>query len=400
MALTETQPKRHPADKMISNMKPMTDRDRFLATMRYQPRDRAPICDFGFWPETIEAWYEQGLPATVTYRNYQSRNTDQYFGMDRYAGYMTGSPDLCPKFETKVIEDRDDHELAQQADGVIVLRKKTMGSIPEHHGHLLTDRQSWEKHYKWRLNPDTPDRYPADWDAALRVWNDPHYPVPRVFWGGSFYGWIRDWMGMENVSYLVYDDPVLLEEMVETLTVCKLEVLKRLHAKGARFDACSLWEDMCFNSGPLLAPEHFKRILVPRIKRFTEELRRHGCDIIWVDCDGKIDELLPLWLDAGVNCMFPVEIGTWGADPIQYRKQYGKELLMMGGFDKHILARSTQEIEAEIHRLTPLVEEGGFIPFCDHRVPPDVPFRNYMFYLETVRRTWGRNTNLKPLGVV
>jgi len=379
-------------------MNPMTDRERFLATMRYQPRDRSPICDFGFWPETIDAWHQQGLPAAVTYKKYDSSKTNDYFGMDRYSGGISANPGLSPVFEEKVIDDRGDHELVQQPDGVIVLRRKIMGSIPEHHGHLLTDRDSWEKHYKWRLDPSHPDRYPKDWDAARKIWKDPAYPYPHVIWGGSFYGWIRDWMGMENVSYLVYDDPALLEEIVETLTACKIAVLEKLYAEGAHFDGCALWEDMCYNSGPLLAPEHFQNIVIPRIERYTDILRRHGCDIIWVDCDGKIDDLLPMWLDAGVNCMFPMEIGTWGADPVKYRKQFGKELLMMGGFDKHILARSTREIEAEIHRLAPLVEEGGFIPFCDHRVPPDVPLRNYMYYLETARRVWGHNINLKPLG--
>ena len=105
---------------------------------------------------------------------------------------------------------------------------------------------------------------------------------------------------------------------------------------------------------------------------------------------------MPQWLDAGLICMFPVEIGTWGADPIRYRNEYGKDLLIMGGFDKHILAASEVDIEAEVHRLTPLVEEGGFIGFCDHRVPPDVPYENYLFYLDTVRRVWGKNHDLKP----
>jgi uroporphyrinogen decarboxylase len=69
---------------------------------------------------------------------------------------------------------------------------------------------------------------------------------------------------------------------------------------------------------------------------------------------------------------------------------------MMGGFDKHILARSKDDIKREVERLTPLVEEGGYIGFCDHRVPPDVPLENYVFYLETVREVWGKNTHLKP----
>ena len=71
---------------------------------------------------------------------------------------------------------------------------------------------------------------------------------------------------------------------------------------------------------------------------------------------------------------------------------------MMGGVSKILLARSKEEINAEIHRLTPLVEEGGFIGFCDHRVPPDVPLENYMYYLETIREVWARNLDLKPMG--
>ncbi|MEJ5171444.1 MAG: hypothetical protein WHU10_10690, partial [Fimbriimonadales bacterium] len=105
---------------------------------------------------------------------------------------------------------------------------------------------------------------------------------------------------------------------------------------------------------------------------------------------------LPLWLDCGVNCMFPIEVGTWRADPVQWRKEYGRDLLMMGGFDKQILAQGPEAIDAEIERLTPVVEEGGYIPFCDHRVPPTVSLSNYVHYLRRAREVWGRNTNLPP----
>jgi uroporphyrinogen decarboxylase len=69
----------------------------------------------------------------------------------------------------------------------------------------------------------------------------------------------------------------------------------------------------------------------------------------------------------------------------------------MGGFDKRILASSKDAIEAEVFRLAPLVEDGGYIGFCDHRVPPDVGLDNYVFYLDTVRQVWGKNINLKPM---
>ncbi len=120
--------------------------------------------------------------------------------------------------------------------------------------------------------------------------------------------------------------------------------------------------------------------------------------VIFVDCDGKIDALLPLWLETGVNCMFPIEVGTWGADPVKLRREYGRDLRMLGGFDKHILAQGKDEIVREVERLAPLVEDGGFIPFCDHRVPPDVPLANYRCYVEAARQVWGQGLNLKPLG--
>jgi len=379
----------------------MTERQRFLATMHYHPRDRVPLCDFGFWPETIALWHEQGLPEWVTYDNYDGTKTDDFFGTERYSGVGPAvNVGLCPRFEFKLLEDHGNHEVVQQTDGVRVLRRKFMSSIPAHVGHTLTDRQSWREHYRPRLDPSHPDRLPKHLEAAVRAWTDADRPHVISVSGGSLYGWLRDWMGLENLSMIVYDDPAFFEEMVTTVADCIVGTLQRALTAGARFDACAMWEDMCYNAGPLLSPQHFKQYLVPHYRRITDLLGRHGVDIVWLDCDGKIDHLLPLWLDAGVNCMFPIEIGNWGADPVGYRREYGKSLLMMGGFDKHILAASPAAIEREVARLAPLVEDGGYIPFCDHRVPPDVPLANYMHYLAVARRVWGRGVNLKPLGVV
>ena len=92
--------------------------------------------------------------------------------------------------------------------------------------------------------------------------------------------------------------------------------------------------------------------------------------------------------------MYPCEVGTWGGDPVSFRKEYGKDLLLMGGFDKHILMKEKKDIEAEVYRLLPLVEEGGYMPFPDHRVPPDVPYENYLFYIKLARDIWGQGINL------
>lgn len=377
----------------------MTDRQRFWATMHYQPRDRCPLYDFNYWDETIPVWHRQGLPAT-----YNRRNIGEYFGLDCSLG--GGEPfdwsagvnmDLLPPFERKILQDEGDVYTEMQADGVIVRKQRSSVSIPMHVGHTLVDRDSWKQHYLPRLNPEHSDRLPRDWHRRLAVWTNPCRKHPVFVYAGSFFGKLRDWMGMENVALVIYDDPAWFEQMVTTLADLSIAVLEKLLATGAKFDACHLWEDMCYNAGPLISPTHFKQYLSPHYRRLAELCRRHGVDVIWVDCDGKIDELIPLWLDAGINCMFPLEIGAWGADPVRYRRKFGKNLLMMGGFDKHILQRSKQDIEKEVMRLTPLVEEGGFIPFADHRVPPDVPLDNYLFYIHTVRRVWGKGIDLKPM---
>ena len=388
----------------------MNERERFIATMRYRDRDRIPIVNFNFWIETIDRWHEQGLPERL-----ERFDVPEFFGMDRFKEDQihcnniprrveSAAPsgdgviiDVCPGFEEKVIEDRGDTEVFQQSDGVRVVRSKTAVSIPPHEGHLLTDRDSWHKYYAPRLDPNHPDRLPKDWDIVVKKWADPNRDYPLFLREGSLFGWIRNWMGLEAVSYVVYDDPAFFQEMVETVADCTYGTLERILACGVQFDMGTFWEDMCYNAGPLLSPAHFKKYLVPQYKRIVKLLHKHGVDIIYVDCDGKIDDLLPLWLDAGVNCMFPIEIGTWGADPIKFRKQYGKDLLLLGGFDKHILATTKDAIEKEVFRLAPLVEEGGYIPFCDHHVPPDVPLENFAHYVRTARKVWGKSTNLKPM---
>lgn len=363
----------------------MTDRERFLATMRYESRDRAPLWDFGFWRETLENWQAYGFPAEEISTHHACGS--KFFGMDECLGGGLNSG-LCPRFESRVLEDRGDAEVVMDGDGVKLLRQKRMGSIPRHLEHTLVDRTSWEQHFRWRLDPNHPDRKADNYAEQLALWRDEsRNPVIAVS-GGSSYGVIRNWMGVEAVSYLVYDEPELFGEMVEMLCDCSCACIEEACRDGAKFDAVSFWEDMCYNAGPLLSPQHFREFLIPFYQRVMEVAHRYGIEFAWVDCDGKIDTLAPLWLEAGVNVMFPIEVGVWGQDPVDFRRRYGKDLRLMGGFDKHILARGKREIEAEVKRLNPLVEEGGFIPFCDHRVPPDVPLENYLHYLYCARKIW------------
>jgi uroporphyrinogen decarboxylase len=371
----------------------MNARERFHATMHYLPRDRCPIMDFGFWEETLVIWERYGMPCDV--------DPDDFFGMDPQWHVAPINVSLCPTFDYKVLEDRGETELVRDAEGVTKEQGKFLGSIPRHVAHTLTDRESWEKEFKWRLDGTRRERYPRNWASLVVRYTNPLRDYPLGIHAGSLYGWIRNWMGLEAVSMLIYDDRALFEEMVETIADCVIAAITPALEAGIRFEYALMWEDMCYRAGPLLPPKVFKEVLVPNYRRITGLLRRHAVDVVLVDSDGDISQLVPLWLEAGVNTMFPLEVGTWGADPIAYRRQYGRDLLIVGGFSKRILAGPPEGIAREVERLAPLVEEGGYIPTPDHRVPPDVPLENYLFYLNEAKRVWGKGLpNLKPTGVL
>ena len=62
-------------------------------------------------------------------------------------------------------------------------------------------------------------------------------------------------------------------------------------------------------------------------------LRENGVDVLILDCDGNIDELLPIWIDCGINGSFPLECAS-GMDARKVRKKFGENLVLFGNIDK------------------------------------------------------------------
>jgi len=175
-----------------------------------------------------------------------------------------------------------------------------------------------------------------------------------------------------------YDEPDMVHEMMDASTELVLRLLPRVVSE-APLSSLFFWEDMCYKCGPLISPAMFKEFMTPRYKRMTECVRSLGIDIIFVDSDGDVSELIPLWLEAGVNGVYPMEVAA-GMDVVALRKQYGRDLLMTGGIDKRALARGKEAIDAELEAKVPLALEGGYIPHIDHAIPSDVPYEAFAYY--------------------
>jgi uroporphyrinogen decarboxylase len=138
----------------------------------------------------------------------------------------------------------------------------------------------------------------------------------------------------------------------------------------------------------------FDQWIVPRYKRITDLLHKHGVDIVWTDCDGNIMPIADRFLAGGINCMFPIEVAA-GSDPIAMREKFGRRVLLHGGVNKIALLKGPKAIEKELLRIKPAVDEGGFVPHVDHRCPADVTLENYKFYLKLKRQLFNAG-DLRP----
>lgn len=360
----------------------MTPRARWHAVTHFEAVDHVPDEEFGYWDETLTRWHGEGLPAWVT----DNAKADRYFGFEPrpMVPVVAG---LHPGFEPRIVEETEAYRIHVDVAGVkSIVHKDGTSSIPKYLEFPLRDRAVWERDFLERLDPANPDRYP-DWEEEQRRWASAGRDVPLGVTTGSLFGWVRNWAGFEGVSLLAYDDPGLVEEIIERLCALIVAVIEAVPPQ-LELDFAHGWEDMCFNHGPIISPEMFERWMVPRYARISEVLlERHEVDVIVVDCDGDIRQLVPLWLESGVNCMFPLEIAG-GSDPFELRRLYGDRVILKGGVDKRALIAGRDGIDAEIARLEPLVCEGGFIPHVDHRVPPDVSYQDYLYYLARKRDTF------------
>ncbi|MBI2915019.1 MAG: hypothetical protein HYY08_03725 [Firmicutes bacterium] len=349
----------------------MNYRERYLETARFGRPDRTFLMDQWFWKETERRWWGEGLPRDV--------HAHKYFGFDRRE-YIPLNLGLLPAFDVKVLEADRYSRVVVGPDGAKKreFHEKPELSMPQWLEYPVRDRSSWEE-YKKRLNPGSPGRYPAWWDDYVRCVRDRDYPLGIA--AGSFYGWIRNWMGVENLSVALYDDPSFVRDMAEYIADFVCGTIHRA-LDETQFDFAAIWEDMAMKTGPLISPRQFRELMLPACRRVVKLLRSHGVDIILVDSDGNVDQLIPLWLEVGVTGVYPLEVAA-GEDAVRLRREYGRDLMLVGNIDKRALATSKQAIEAEVLSKVPwLVMQGGYFPWVDHGVPPDVPYENFLNYLE------------------
>ena len=365
----------------------MTERERFRAVFSGEKPDRLPVYFFGSWEETKKRWKSEGLVTDCKTAN----EGPQIPGMD--CDWETGmwdchglvNPAAIGDSQPKVIEETEDYLVIQNELGGVIQHLKQSDGMSHAIKHSLEPtRESWE-HFKKFLNPNDPRRRPENWKKKAEELNQSERVL--AFMGGSLYGWLREWMGVENISLIMYDDPELFDEMVEYISEYFMALYEPILSK-VKFDLAYFFEDCCGSTGPLFSPEMHKRFFDTRYRKMVKFYKEHGVALTMLDSDGKIDALIPGWLESGFDIIFPIEIGSWNASPVDLRKQFGNKLKMLGGVNKHVITLGEEAIREHLTALRPIVLEGGYLPIPDHRIPPDCSYNDFLTYIKVFKEVF------------
>lgn len=355
----------------------MTDLERMLALVEGRPVDRGIFAaDFPL-NDTTARWFSEGM------------SYDHDFGYDlQESAWLDYNAGYCPAWSNEVLEDEGETELVRDGNGVVKRQwKGNRSGMPQFVSFPVHDRASWEE-VKPRLDPDNPDRYGAAWSDCVEKVKDTELMTgfSAIYLGGSF-SYLRHMCG-DNVYYMFHDEPELIREMLEFQGYRMCKMMDIFHEHGVRIDEFFIWEDMCYKTGPLIGPEMFRVWMMGLYVQMIGKARECGARIINLDSDGNVSELLPLWVEAGVNMCHPFEVAA-GMDVVEIKRQYGDQLLVRGGVDKREIAKGRDAIDREMARVNKAYEMGGYIPTMDHAVPPNVSWKDFLYFTKKKKEMVG-----------
>ncbi|GHU35235.1 hypothetical protein FACS1894105_03520 [Clostridia bacterium] len=363
-----------PQEKMIPAAKKIRD---FYAI---KPNAGILQTEFGF--AGLDNWKAQGHISDST--NLWELIMCEDLGYTNLGGLGWCEAGFSPCFETVILEDRGDYELVQDFAGrhVLFFKNRRTGFMPEYVDHPVKDMKTWEENCKWRLNPDSPERYAnleSKMQDAINRANEGCI-VQQMVVGGYMY--LRSLIGPEDLLYKFYDDPALIHDCMKTWLILADRVSAE-HQKYLPIDELFIGEDICYNCGPLISPDMIREFLFPYYQQLLNNIRSRQASgrhlYFQVDTDGRATDVIDLYREIGMDYMSPFEVAS-GSDVVEVGRKY-PDLRMRGGIDKRILAAGKEAIDREIDRIMPVMKKrGGYIPCCDHCVPEEVKFEDYMHY--------------------
>ncbi len=356
-----------------------TPRDRYNAIVNFKRPEKPFIWTFPIRKATMDEWLKQGHPEGI--------NTEEYLGYDWF-GCIPLVVSHFPQFEKVVVEEKDGQITYYDEEGALRIdRIDAQGSGFVTRKWLKFPVENRDDFIKMteRYNPDDLGRRYPNFDNAKEVSKTSDRPIMFIVYG--FYWTLRQWMGFEGLSIAFYDMPDLIDEMLDFVLDFNVRLIRN-HLQGAKIDNLMISEDMAYKTASMVSPKVVREKFVPRYRELIQEAKRICADKVFIDSDGHISELIPLWIESGISGVCPVEIAS--EDLLEYAKQF-PEFVFIGGLDKRVLSKGKFEVENEVFPKTrALYPRLGWIPAVDHAVPADAKLENFKYMVDLLKNEWDK----------
>jgi len=364
----------------------MNPRERYLETLTFGKPDRLPLLPGGPRESTLRAWHGQGLDEGIDYRDALARILDIPRKAFDARVSLPKQFVMIPTFEEKVLEHRDGHYIVRDWMGAVTeisdafdytyIRSAKDFVTRKWHRFPVQNHKDWEE-MAWRYDPHDARRFNDAFTAQCQALATGEQAL-TVSINGPFWQ-MREWVGMENLCLMMAEQPDFVDEMAERWRRFTVEVLDTI-MRQVHLDAVMISEDMAYKGHSMISPAMCRRFLVPTYESWRELVTRYDCALFDMDSDGHIGELIPIWIASGYNCCNPIEVAA-GNDIVGFRRRFGRAMAYHGGIDKRAIAVGGEVMRDEVMRVVPpLLQEGGYVPGCDHGVPPDISWPHFIDY--------------------
>jgi hypothetical protein len=348
----------------------MTSRERLRTALRRQEPDRMPRVEQCFWPATLARWRQEGLA--------EDASPAEVFDLDRT---LHLDLDNSLRLPPETLQETADWVLERDADGVVYKRWTNHYGPPSEVDTLIKTRADWER-YRERLEPD-----PA------RISDGVRQAIRNAAAAGEFCSvspgepvwWTLRTLGMERALLTLATDPDLFADMLARQAALGLQMLRQLLTEGFRPDAVWFSADLCYRNGMLFSPADYRRTMMDYHREFARLCHDHDL-FLMLHCDGDVREFLPLLIEAGFDCIEPLEARA-GNDVRELKPRCGDRISFFGNINMDVLATGDRAlITAEVvSKVEAAKVGGGYIHQSDHSVPPTVSFDAYRFWMDLAR---------------